>query len=84
MVCWGQLSAHLPQPTHSFLRIFGVGVAIFLAAGRKKLGSRSIKSVLEAFALTKSGWARGATGSFTSWHSSGERGPRPRRLASSA
>ena len=73
----GQLSAHLPQPTHSFLRIFGVGVAIFLAAGRKKLGSRSIKSVLEAFALTKSGWARGATGSFTSWHSSGERGPRP-------
>ena len=39
-MCWGQLSAHLPQPTHSFLRIFGVGVAIFLAAGRKKLGSR--------------------------------------------
>ena len=55
MVCWGQLSAHLPQPTHSALRIFGVGVVSFFAAGCSTLGSRSIKSVLEASAFGTEG-----------------------------
>ena len=72
-----QLSAHLPQPTHSFLRIFGVGVATFFAAGRRNLGRRSIKSVLAASAFKKSGWGQGATGSFTNWHSVRERAPGP-------
>ena len=51
MVCWGQLSAHLPQPTHWFLSMRGQGVASFFAAGRRSFGSRSIKSVLAAWAF---------------------------------